>query len=84
MKQKKKPYPKNSDIAKAIIQLLSLNPLVKPEEFVDSVKSLLERNGFYVKLVTPKRVWRIYENMVKKGQIYDYLLVVKEKENTFT
>jgi len=84
MKYRKKPYPKNSDIAKAILQLFSLNPLVKPEDFVDSVKSVLEMNGFYVKLVTPKRIWRTYENMVRKGQIYDYLLVVKEKENTFT
>ncbi len=84
MRYKKKPYPRNSDIENAILKLFSQNPLVKPEEFVDSVRSVLESDGFYTKLVTPKRVWRIYEDMVKKGKMYDYLLVLKNEENTFT
>lgn len=81
----KKPYPHNQDIKEAVLEVLAKDPLVKPDEFVDRVRSRLEEKGFYAGLVTPKRVWRVYEEMVRNGDIYDYLGVVQEKggENTF-
>ncbi|UNQ72559.1 hypothetical protein [Infirmifilum sp. NZ] len=73
----KKPYPHNTDIKEIILEVLSKHPLVKPEEFVDRVKEALEEKGFFVGLVTAKRVWKVYEDMVKGGDIYDYLGVVQ-------
>ncbi len=75
---RKKPYPRNSDIAEAIKEVMSRNPLIHPGDFVDYVKRLLEEKGFYTGLVTGKRIWRIYERMVKRGEIVDFLDVVKE------
>ncbi|MEZ0345039.1 MAG: hypothetical protein ABWK01_00580 [Infirmifilum sp.] len=81
----KKPYPHNEDIREVILEVLGRDPLVKPDDFVDRVREKLEEKGFYSGLVTPKRVWHVYEEMVRKGDIYDYLGVVQEKggQNTF-
>lgn len=76
----KKPYPRDGDVQKAIIEAISINPLVKPIEFCDEVKRVLEDKGFYTGLLTIKRIWRIYEKMVKKGVIYDYLDVVRSEK----
>jgi len=74
---RKKPYPKNSDIEKAIIQVLSSFPLLSPDDFPQKVRIQLKEKGFYSGLVTNTRVWRLYENLVRKGKIFDILMVVK-------
>jgi len=74
---KKLRYPRNSDIAEAIVRALSENPLMHPSELYDEVLERLRAKKFYVGLVTPKRVWRVYEEMVRRGEIYDVLDVVR-------
>lgn len=74
---RKRPYPRDSDIASAITKALSRYPLIKPDEFVEAVLHALEDEGFYTRLVTAKRVWRVYEKLVRSGRLYDYLMVVK-------
>ena len=73
----KKPYPRNDDIAEAIMEAMSA-PTLKPEDFPDRVRRVLEEKGFYTGLVTDKRVWRIYETLVRRGRIYDALGVVQD------
>lgn len=76
---RKLDYPRNDDIAEAILAVLSKNPLISPADFVEEVIKELKERGFYTNLVNAKRVWRIYESMVRKGTIYDVLDVVKRK-----
>ncbi|AKG39098.1 MAG: hypothetical protein ACP5II_04390 [Infirmifilum sp.] len=81
----KKPYPHNNDIRGAVLEVLAKDPLIKPDEFVERVRESLEEKGFYAGLVTPKRIWKIYEELVRSGEIYDYLGVVQgmSSENSF-
>jgi hypothetical protein len=72
----KKPYPRNDDIAEAILEVVGI-PTLKPEDLPDRVRRVLEERGFYTGLVTDKRVWRIYETLVRRGRIYDVLGVVQ-------
>ncbi len=74
---RKKPYPHNSDIADAILESLSRYPLLTPQEFPSKVIEILQEKGFYTRLVSVKRIWRIYEKMVRRREIYDALDVVK-------
>ncbi|MDH5806704.1 MAG: hypothetical protein QXW62_02700 [Candidatus Methanomethylicaceae archaeon] len=74
----KKKYPHNSDIMKAIIEVLSKEILIKPSEFYDKVKENLENKDFNTSLLNEKRLWRVYEYMVYKGMIYDVLFVIKK------
>ena len=73
----KKPYPRNDDIAEAILEVVGI-PTLKPEDLPDRVRRVLEERGFYTGLVADKRVWRIYETLVRRGRIYDVLGVVQE------
>lgn len=75
---RRKKYPHNKDIEEAIRELLSKKPHIHPLDFIDEVKKVLEEKKFYTGLVSGKRVWRIYEEMVRKGRIYDILGVVTQ------
>ena len=77
MSGRKKPYPHNRDIMEAIREALALNPFVSPLDFPDLVRKVLEEKGFYTGLVSDKRIWRLYAEMVKKRMIYDYLGVTR-------
>jgi len=77
MKKRKKGYPHNSDIMEIIMEILNKEIFIKPEDFYDKVKAKLEEKGFKTSFLTTKRVWRIYEEMVKKKIIYDFLEVMK-------
>jgi len=74
--RRKLAYPSNADIKEAILATLSKNPLVSPDDFPRLVLAELEARKFYTGLVTIKRIWRIYEKMVRKGEIFDILQVV--------
>lgn len=78
--KRKKPYPHNDDIAEAILDALWKYPLVKPVEFYDKIISILKEKGFYTGLVNRRRVWRVYEDMVKKRKMPDYLMVIRDSE----
>ena len=77
MKKRRKGYPHTSDVMEAIMELLSDEAYIKPELFYDKVKARLEDKGFITSYLTVKRVWKIYEEMVRKGKIYDVLGVVE-------
>jgi len=72
----RKRYPSNNDIADAIVAVASTYGFAGPEYFPYTVKQYLEGQGFYTGLVNDKRIWRIYETLVRKGRIRDYLGVV--------
>ncbi|MEM2362423.1 MAG: hypothetical protein QXP47_01895 [Candidatus Nezhaarchaeales archaeon] len=76
---RRKGYPNTSDIEEAIIEVLT-NEDIKPAQFYDKVKAKLETKGFKTVYMTIKRVWRIYEGMVRKGRMYDVLGVVEGYE----
>jgi len=76
----KLPYPRNKDIEKAILHVLNSYATLSPQEFVPVVKHELARRGFFVGLVTEKRIWRLYEKLVKEGTTLDYLDVIKNKK----
>ena len=82
-KGRKKPYPHNSDIEEAIKEVLADKPHIHPLDFPDEVRKKLEEKGFYVGLVSGKRIWRIYEELVKKRGYPDVLGVVIEKPFRF-
>jgi len=75
-RRRKPKYPSNKDISEAIVRALS-HPLVDPQNFYENVLAELRSKGLYPGLVTPKRVWRIYEEMIKRKILYDIFNVVK-------
>ncbi len=78
MKKRKKGYPHNSDIMEVIMEISNKEIFIKPEDFYNKVKTKLEDKGFKTSFLTIKRVWRIYEEMIKKKMIYDFLEVMKK------
>ncbi len=78
--KRRKGYPHNSDIMEAIMDLLAKEVYVRPEQFYEKVKAKLEDEGFNTSYTTVKRVWRLYEEMVRKGRIYDALGVVERSD----
>lgn len=73
----RRPYPRNDDVRRAIVRVLSQEYMMHPAEFPEKVFKELIDSGFFVRHLTVKRIWRIYEEMVKKGVIDDILGVVK-------
>ncbi len=74
--KRKRAYPHNEDIAEVIVEVLSSKPWISPLDFVDEVRKKLEEKGFFTGLVSAKRIWRLYREMVEKGRISDVLGVV--------
>ncbi|MET1101123.1 MAG: hypothetical protein ABWW69_01395 [Pyrodictiaceae archaeon] len=74
-KYKKKPYPRSSDIAEAIRNILPAF-YGGPDEFPEAVLDYLAKKNYYVGYVTIKRIWRIYEQLYLKGIIRDKLGVI--------
>lgn len=74
-RKRKKPYPSNRDLVRTIVEAVKLFH-GHPNDFVDYVLELLENKGFDVRHVTVKRIWRLYEMLVRKGVISDKLRVV--------
>jgi len=76
--KRRRGYPHTSDVMEAIMDVLADEAYVRPDEFYDKVKAKLEKRGFNTSYMTVKRVWRVYEEMVRKGRIYDVLDVVEQ------
>ncbi|AJB42922.1 hypothetical protein TCARB_1886 [Thermofilum adornatum 1505] len=74
----KKPYPQNDDLVNAILKVLSKAYTMTPDEFPEAVKKQLEEEGFYTGLVTTKRIWQLYEKLVRNGQAVDVFGVVQD------
>lgn len=72
---RKKKYPSNRDIKKAIKNLSFF--IGHPSDFPDEVIYFLESEGFKTDFLNYKRIWRLYEEMVRKKEIEDFLNVVK-------
>lgn len=75
----KKKYPRNEDVRQAIIEALA-NYYEHPAYFPDAVYNVLIDKKFNVKYLSYKRIWRLYEEMVRKGKIVDVLDVVINKK----
>jgi hypothetical protein len=76
--KRRRGYPHTSDIAEAIMDVFADEAYVRPDQFYDKVKARLENRGFNTSYMTVKKVWRVYEEMVRKGRIYDVLGVVEK------
>ena len=77
---RRRGYPHTSDVAEAIMDVLADEAYVRPYQFYDKVKAKLEGKGFNTSYVTVKRVWRVYEDIARKGRIYDVLGVVEVRD----
>jgi hypothetical protein len=71
----KSKYSRNEDVREAIIEALS-NYFDHPAYFPHAVYEVLINKKFDVKYLSYKRIWRLYEDMVKKGKIVDILDVL--------
>ncbi|MCE4601971.1 MAG: hypothetical protein F7B18_02180 [Desulfurococcales archaeon] len=68
--------PSNREIAEAVIEAARAWE-GSPEDFPDAVRSLLEDWGYNTRYVNDKRIWRIYETLVRRGAMRDTLGVVE-------
>ena len=75
-KKDKEKYPSSRDIVDAVVKAVSYAHGIHPDDFPDLVYSILEDQGFSTKFVTVKRIWRTYENLVRRGVIGDILGVI--------
>jgi hypothetical protein len=74
--KRKKPFPSSRDIVEAVKEAALIARGIHPDEFPDLVFRILEERGFDTRFVTIKRIWRTYENLVRRGVIPDTLHVV--------
>ncbi len=72
----RKPYPSSRDVVEAVAEAARMCRGARPDEFPELVRKLLEERGFDVRHVTDKRIWRTYENLVRRGFLPDTLRVV--------
>lgn len=63
--------PTRKDLMKIIAEVLKEDP--RPQDFVDMVYELLEARGFNTRFTSVKRIWKVYETMVRKGFIDDVM-----------
>ncbi len=70
----KKKYPRNEDIRQLIKRLSYYYG--HPHDFPDEVLNNLVNEGYDVSFLSKRRIWRLYEEMVRKGEIEDFLDVV--------
>lgn len=68
--------PSNREIAEAVIEA-ARSWGGSPDDFPDAVRSLLEEWGYDTRYVNERRIWRIYETLVRRGVMRDSLGVVE-------
>jgi hypothetical protein len=76
-RRRRLPYPRGRDLAEAVVEAARLYA-GHPDGFPDFVLEVLEAKGFYTGHVTVKRIWRMYESLVRRGVIGDLLGVVDD------
>lgn len=69
-------YPSSRDIVEAVIEAAHMGRSMHPNDFPELVITLLQSKGFDTRHVTEKRIWRTYENLVRRGVISDSLGVL--------
>lgn len=74
--RRKVKLPSSRDLAEVVAEAALQARGVPPEEFPNIVLKLLEERGFYTKYVSEKRIWRVYESLVRRRVIPDTLGVV--------
>lgn len=71
-------YPRGGDVEKAVLKAVLEGLALTPQELYEAVLSLLEAEGFYCRHLNVKRVWRVYEGLVRRGRMPDWYGVVRE------
>ncbi len=79
-KRLRKRFPSSRDIVYAVLEAIHRAYGIHPDEFPDLVYSILEGKGFSTKHVTVKRIWRVYEKLVRSHVAPDVLNVVVNKD----
>ena len=79
-KRRYKPYPTSRELASVIIDAVATFE-GHPNDFPDYVYELLEQKGYSTRFVTVKRIWTMYERLVRKKIISDRLGVVIESNS---
>ena len=79
-KRLRKRFPSSRDIVYAVLEAIHRAYGIHPDEFPDLVYSILEGKGFSTKHVTVKRIWRVYEKLVRSHVAPDVLNVVVDKD----
>ena len=74
--KRKVRLPSSRDLAEVVAEAALQARGVPPEEFPNIVMRLLEERGFYTKYVNERRIWRVYESLVRRRVIPDTLGVV--------
>ena len=74
--KRKVRLPSSRDLAEVVAEAALQARGVPPEEFPGIVIRLLEERGFYTKYVNERRIWRVYESLVRRRVIPDTLGVV--------
>ncbi len=80
-KKKKQEYPTSREIVEAVIEAIKRAHGIHPDDFPQLVYDLLENKGYSTRYITIKRIWRIYESLVRKGVVRDVLDIVVEKDS---
>ncbi len=75
-RRKKRNYPSSRDIVETVREAALSARGIHPDEFPDIVLQLLREKGFDTSYVTVKRIWRVYEKLIRMGVIPDTLGVV--------
>ncbi|RUM47333.1 MAG: hypothetical protein DSY37_02790 [Hyperthermus sp.] len=75
--RRRRPYPTGRELAEAIVEV-SQAYNGHPDDFPQAVIEYLEGEGFDTRHVTVKRIWRIYESLVRRRVMADRLGVVQE------
>ncbi len=74
--KKKVKLPSSRDLAEIVAEAALQARGIDPADFPQIVLQLLEERGFYTKYVSEKRIWRVYESLVRRRVIPDTLGVV--------
>ena len=73
--KRKSLYPTRKDLAEAV-KASTTSFTGNPDEFPEKVLDMLSREGFDTSYVTVKRIWKTYEDLVRRKIIRDFLGVV--------
>ena len=77
-KKRRARYPTSRDLVEVVIETSQVCRGIHPHDFPQLVLKALEQRGFSTKYVTVKRIWGVYESLVRRHVIVDVLGVVKE------